>query len=115
MRKLSLIVLIFLSLAAPVFACDGTPVSGGGEVVIVSTTATGLTSSKYLSGYIERCALIQIRSNTIYFLLDSSTATPVATDMNGFALDILVVKRPSLFRAIRASADATLKATYFQK
>ena len=94
-------------------ACDGIPAAT--ESVAVSSAAVGLTSSNYLIGTNERCALIQVQSNNIYFRLDSATATPVSTDYIGYVGDIIVIEYPSKFRAIRVSGDGYIRATYFQQ
>ncbi len=94
-------------------ACDGVPADT--ERVTVAASAVGLTSSKYLVGSNERCALIQVQSNNIYFRLDSATATPDSTDYIGYVGDIIVVEYPSKFRAIQVSGTGYVRATYFQQ
>ncbi len=75
--------------------------------VSVSSTAVGITACG--SGLTETPALVQVQTNGIYFVVNSATATPVATDFVAVASDVIFLRKPSLFRAIRQAADATLK------
>ena len=113
-RWLWIVALAGVLLAPPAFACNGIPVAE--EEVSVAETTVGLTSATYLSGIIERCAIIQVKTAAVYFRLDSTTATVDSTDYNGYPGDIIVTEFPSRFRAIRSgSISATVKVTYFTR
>ena len=109
----AILVLVFALLAfiwaAPAVATVqilGSPV--GSENITVSSASIGISEC----GVGER-ALIQIKSNSIYFNLLSETAT--SSHYLGNTNDYIVVPIASWFRAIRATgSDADLYVTCFK-
>jgi hypothetical protein len=100
--------LVALILLSPALASAVTGIPFAEETVTVSTTAIGTT----VCG--TSPALIQVKSNGIYFTLHSATATPDADDYEASAGDFIEVDHPSRFRAIRSgAADAKIKVTCF--
>ncbi|MFH2071929.1 MAG: hypothetical protein ABIJ75_03650 [Actinomycetota bacterium] len=110
MRRILFALLIVGVLAGGVLA-GALPTNQRGSIT-VSNTAVGFPTTacrSYGTTGPEYPAVIQVQTNGIYFLLNSATATPVATDFIGYAGDYIPVPKPSQFRAIRSgSSDAKL-------
>jgi len=106
--------LILLLLATgPAWAIDGIPYAE--ETITVSSSAVGITANLCTQNGVVNQALMQVKTNGIYFTLHSATATPDANDYEAAAGTYLEVTRPDRFRAIRQTADAAVKITCFQK
>ena len=86
------------------------------EPLAVSNTGVGLTAAKILATATPpSMALVTVETNTISF---SITGTPTAAVGHQLVAgqSMQLCGRPAMvaFRAIRVSADATLKITYFK-
>lgn len=109
------------------------PMQGSYEEVAVSTTAVSLSASKYKVSTVHNSsvvshtvqntwaeqAFITVVSNAIRWTVDGTTPTAGATGTghDAVANDIIVLDGSDAirqFKAIRATADATLKVTYFR-
>jgi hypothetical protein len=95
------------------WAIDGVPYAE--ETITVSNTAIGVTSGLCTQSGVISPALIQVKSQAIYFTLNSATATPDSDDYEGPAGTLMEVQRPDRLRMIRQSSDAKVKVTCFQK
>jgi hypothetical protein len=107
-------VLILVVWAWSSWAIDGTPYAE--ETITVSNSAVGLTAGLCTQSGVVNPALLQVKTNPIYFTLNSATATPDSGDYEAAAGTFMEVQRPDRWRAIRSGgADASVKATCFQR
>jgi hypothetical protein len=87
------------------------------EPVTVSSTAIGLTAAKILpTATPPSMALVTVEANTISFTMTATTPTAAVGHQAIAGQTITLCGRPAMaaFRAIRVTADATLKVTYFK-
>jgi hypothetical protein len=112
MRRLFYTLLVVGLLALPAWAIDGTPYAE--ETITVSNTAIGVTSGLCTQSGVISPALVQVKTNGIYFTLNSATATPDSNDYEAAAGTFIEVQRPDRLRMIRQSSDAAVKVTCFQ-
>ena len=112
MRRMFLAWLVVGLFAAPAYALDLLAPTSAEETITVSSSAIGITTSVCTDGTKRQKAMIQVKSNGIYFSLHSSTATPDSGDFEAVAGDLfkLSEKEVSKLRMIRSGgADATVK------
>jgi hypothetical protein len=106
-------VLLGLVLTICAWAIDGIPYAE--ETITVSSSAVGLTAGLCTQSGVVNPALVQVKTNAIYFTLHSATATPDSGDYEAAAGTYLEVQRPDRLRMIRQTSDAAVKVTCFQR
>jgi hypothetical protein len=103
---------------------DSTPIYDGipfaKENITVSSSATGIQDHLCRVGGVstgsETRALVQIRTQGVFFTLHSSTATPTSSDHKATTGEWIQVNVPSKLRMIRSEAlDALVTATCYTR
>lgn len=105
--------LVGLVLTWSAWAIDGMPYAE--ETITVSSSAIGVTAGLCTLSGVVNPALVQVKTNPVYFTLHSATATPDSGDYEAAAGTIIEVQRPDRLRMIRQTSDAYAKVTCFQK
>ncbi len=84
------------------------------ETLTVSSSALSITATLCLVRGRQTPALIEVLTESIYFTLDSPTATPDSSDYAAPLGTVISVNKANQIRMIRQSADALVKVTCFR-
>lgn len=119
-KTLAIALLWVLAVASFAAAISGSPTTDAQSLSVstikVTFPATFCREGGTTTG-LENPALLQIATpGGIYYFLNSRTATPYATAYFGGGGDVIEVRRPSQFIAVRSgSADTTVFGTCFSQ
>ena len=84
------------------------------ETLTVSTVALGITSTLCVVRGQQTPALLEVKTNSIFYTLDDPAATPDSGDYEASAGTIISTAKANYIRMIRQTSDSSVKVTCFR-